>query len=182
MSTKMPNLFDASLITLSHEVTRVFHEASLFLDGPVLPMVKATGILSTDLLWLRLNQHNAGYESVQNDYAFGSSASVLKFFHDLDSVGESYFLELSSRRQIATLLSDVKSYRCNVTYGGKPGSVSPYVYSAILFFLSGDQASAQLALKKGLLEYSLPTPMLLWQEIRLNEFVERAKRLTNFFV
>lgn len=104
-STKKPNLFDASLITLSHEVTRISHEASLFLNGPVIPMDEATGILSTNLLWLRLNQHNLGHESAQDDYAIGSNASVLKFLHDLDSVGESYFLELSSRQKIATFLS-----------------------------------------------------------------------------
>lgn len=161
------------LLLGSREVSRAMHSLGLFLGEGVSPVEDHEVVVAVELLWLRWNREPERAEEYENDYQFGTERGVRRFFEDLDTVGQDFIAAVTTPRAMADLLSNLDRYPCHISWGGKPGSVFPYIYATILYMQLGDKARAKEVLDQGWREHQFPKPRQEWQNVQMLNYQTR---------
>lgn len=166
--------FIVSLNICSRSVTEQFFEHQLFFDQtPHDPI----GVLGVDLLWLRWNDDPANAESRKYDYALSTADGLRRFFDDLDTVGKSFLDSVSAALDLAVMLQNLEKYPVRIKWGGKPRSVDPLLYSAMLFLQCGERVHAKEVFEMGIQKYGCSSNDAEWKVRRLRDFLRRGELL-----
>lgn len=169
-SFQQENICNAAIMLGSRSVKNFYSTSVLPWQGIPLEIDRPVTIVAVDLVWLRLNCNPADAAIYKNDYDYSCNAGIERIFFDLESVGEEFIGKFKNKISQAQMLMNLDNYIRNVDWGGDPKSVSPYIYSAILFIVAGDLESARIALDKGLITYATEVPRPVWEDVRLTEF------------
>jgi hypothetical protein len=161
-------------------VNQTMHSLGLFLDHQQTPIEESEVVIAVDLIWLRWNHDPDHAEENRYDYKISTEHGVLRLLEDIDTVGRDFIASISSPNSMAELLVNLREYPCRIKWGGRPGSVYPYVYAALLYMQMGDKERAKAALDKGWREYDTPTPRPHWQNVRLQGFQTRRMLLMRY--
>lgn len=171
------NICNVAIMLGSPSVKSFYSTYVLSWQGIPLEIDQPVTIVAVDLVWLRWNCNPEDAILYKNDYDYSCSAGIERIFFDLESVGEEFIGRFQDKISQAQMLMNLDSYIRNIDWGGAPKSVSPYIYSAILFIVAGDLESARIALDKGLIAYATEVPRPAWEEVRLTEYQLRRSIL-----
>jgi hypothetical protein len=179
MSFGSGNTCNVSFLLGSNYVGEIFRSAKLSIGDSIEEPGWPEIILAVDLLWLRRNANPDVAEKYKCDYNLQGNA-IERILEDIDSVGNNFIGNFLSKNSQADMLMTLDDYPKNIRWSGGPRSVSPYIYSAVLFFGCGEIEMAKSVLTKGLIAYATIPPRPAWEEIRLIDYQSQTKKLLDY--
>jgi len=136
-----------------------------------------TSVLVVNALWLRWNLQPERAFLYKDDYNFDQPGGVDRLIEDVDTVVADFVRSVSSERLLADMLCNLNGYPQKISWGGKPVSTNPYIYSAILYASVNERMLALNALDKGFSEYRPLAEPENWREIRFRKYEKEMERV-----